>query len=262
MSNEKFPVSLKAMAESKLNGVTKTTYFQVDPRSIEVQEGFNARPIDHEHVNSIKQAYSAGATLPPLYVRVDAGKIILIDGHHRLAALMLLIDEGQEILRVDCNQFRGSDADRVALMLTSASGKALTPLETGLQYKKLVGFGWSAKEISEKVGKSTTHIDDMLLLANSNTDVRNLVTVKAVAATIAVQTVKQHGDNAGAVLNEQLQSAKAQGKTKVTAKTIKAASPKQQPSREGIISLVMKAYDVQPDIAEKVIFELFERQSA
>ena len=44
-----------------------------------------------------------------------------------------------------------------------------------------------------------------------------LVQAKAVSPTIAAETVRKHGDAAGSVLKDQLATAKAAGKTKVTA---------------------------------------------
>lgn len=256
MTDTKGAVSLKAMAESKDYAVQKTTYFQVDPRLITIEEGFNARPIDTDHVFSIKTAYKNGATLPPLSVRVDAGVIILVDGHHRHAALMELISEGEEVLRIDCSQFRGNDADRVALMLTTAQGKPLTPLQMGVQYKKLHGFGWSVKEICEKTGKSSVHVSEMLDLANANSDVRALVASKSVAAGVAVRAVRKHGDGAGKALSGQLEAAKAQGKKKITAKTV---ARHEGITKAGIVGLVMKAYGLNVGEAEQQIMEVFAK---
>lgn len=255
-SNSAF-VSLKAMAEDKNMPVQKTTYFQVDPRIIIVEDGFNARPLDPDHVASIKLAYRNGATLPPLSVRVSNGSVIIVDGHHRHAALMELIADGEDILRIDCSQFRGNDAERVALMLTTAQGKPLTPLEMGIQYKKLLGFGWTMTEIAAKVGKTVTHVSDMAELARADSDVQTMVKNKQVAAATAVKTVKKHGSDAGAVLAGQLASAQAQGKSKVTPSSIKAASGKTEPSKAGITGLVMKEYGLHAADAERIIREIF-----
>jgi ParB-like chromosome segregation protein Spo0J len=207
---QKPAVSLKVMAEDKDNlAVSKTTQFAVDPRVIETEPGFNARPLDPEHTAMIKLAYKNGATLPPLMVRVDEGRIVIVDGHHRLAAIMSLIADGEEIQRVDAMHFRGNDAERITLMLTSAQGKPLTPLEMGRQYRKLAAYGW-------KVGKSTQHVSDMTQLAHSDTDVQDMVTRKEVSASTAVTVVKKHGSRAGKVLAGQLKEAKAAGKKKVT----------------------------------------------
>lgn len=218
---EKEMVSLKAFAEAHVGGVQKTTQFKVDPRVIEIEDGFNARPIDLEHVACMMESARNGQGFPPIVVRVDAGRIILIDGHHRLYACMKLIEEGFEYKSIDCMQFRGSDADRVALMLTSNAGKNLTPLEMGIQYRKLIVFGWTPKEIAGKVGKSKNHVDDMVTLASSDSSVQQMVKNGEVAAHTAVVSVKKHGSGATKVLGDALIDAKAKGKKKVTKKTMR-----------------------------------------
>lgn len=213
--------SLKVLAEAKAEGVQKSTQFRVDPRIIEIEDGFNARPIDQEHVAAMKTSMLAGSVLPPLFVRVDNDRIIMVDGHHRLTAILALIDEGHDFKRVDCMQFRGNDADRIAHMLTSSQGKNLTPLQMGLQYRKLSALGWNEGEIGDKVGKTRQHVHDMVLLAESNSDVQGMVARGEVAAHIAVAALRKHGSEAGNVLAGHLCTATAAGKKKVTNKTIK-----------------------------------------
>jgi len=123
-------VSLKVAAEKKIHGddVSKVTSFAVAPHLLEIEEGFNARPLNPDHVAEMSLAMRNGATFPPLEVRVDDGHILIVDGHHRHAAALKAIAEGFEIKALDCRHFRGNDADRVAHMLNSASGLALTPL--------------------------------------------------------------------------------------------------------------------------------------
>lgn len=229
MTQEKVLPSLKAMAEAHANGVQKTTQFQVDPREIEVEPGFNARPIDPEHVASMKESARAGMGFPPLVVRVQDGRIILIDGHHRLQACLELIAEGTEYKRIDVMQFRGNDAERIALMLTSAQGKPLLPLQAGFQYKKLVALGWSVAEVAAKVGKTRQHVDDMIRLANANTDVHEAVSSGKASANTALAAVRKHGDKAGKVLKDA--HSKSGGK-KVTKKTLKGDEPKRGVSAE------------------------------
>lgn len=220
-------VSLKVLAERKARGIQKSTQFQVDPRIIEIEEGFNARPIDPEHVQAMKMSMLAGTILPPLFVRVrpEDGGIIVVDGHHRLTAILALIDEGHDFKRVDCMQFRGNDADRIAHMLTSSQGKNLTPLQMGLQYRKLAAFGWNEGEIGAKVGKTRQHVHDMVLLAESNSDVQGMVARGEVAAHVAVAALRKHGSEAGNVLAGHLDTAKKAGKSKVTNKTIRKSAP-------------------------------------
>lgn len=223
--------SLKAAAEDKNNpAVSKTTQFAIDPRALEVEEGFNARPLNADHVAEMSLALRNGATFPPLDVRVDDGRILIVDGHHRHAAALDAIEKGFEIKALDCRQFRGNDADRVAHMLNSASGLALTPLQLGVQYRKLIGFGWSEKQIADRRGKSIQHVKDMILLAESNSDVHQAVNAGQISGTAALKIVKEHGSKAGAVIREGVEAAQAAGKSKVTPKALARTTSPRKPA--------------------------------
>lgn len=241
-------VSLKVAAEKKIHGddVAKATHFNVNPRLVTVESGFN-RPISRENVDQFKASIRAGATIPPIYVRVDSGVIVLVDGEHRWIAVCELIAEGLEIPSMAAIQFRGSDADRIAHLLTSAQGKPLTPLESGLQYLKLLRLQWDAKQIAARIGRSTTHVDQCIVLAESNTDVQEHVRNGDVSGTTAAKIVRKHGSGAGAVIKDKLTEAKAAGKTRVT-----AASGKPNSTAE-LLTLIMEIPDtVTGEWADKI----------
>jgi ParB-like chromosome segregation protein Spo0J len=211
--------SLKAAAEDKANpNVSKTTSFAVNPQALEVEEGFNARPLNADHVAEMSLAWRNGAVFPPLEVRVGEGRILIVDGHHRHAAALDAISKGAEVRTLDVRQFRGNDADRVAHMISSASGLPLTPLQLGVQYRKLIGFGWTEKQIADRVGKSVQHVKDMIVLAEANSDVHQAINAGEVTGTTAVALVKKHGSKAGKVIQEGVAKAKAGGKSKATPK--------------------------------------------
>lgn len=96
-----------------------------------------------------------------------------------------------------------------------------------MQYRKLVGFGWTNQEVASKVGKSANYVSQMLTLAESNSDVQGMVARKEVAAHVALEVVKKHGSGAGKVLAGHLETARSAGKTKVTKKTV---TPTEQPT--------------------------------
>lgn len=216
MSEAKPFVSLKTAAEGGIAGVKKETNFQVSPSLVEIEAGFN-RPIDRENVDQFKTSIRNGATIPPIFVRVDAGRIIMVDGEHRLIAVKELIAEGVEIPSMSATQFRGNDADRIAHLLTSAQGRPLSLLEAGLQYQKLLRLNWTKQQIADRIGRKMPHIESCLVLAESNTDVHVAVQNGEVSATLAIDAVRKHGERAGAVIAEKLVEAKAKGKSKVTA---------------------------------------------
>lgn len=222
-------VSLKVMKERGMAGVSTVKSWGVDPRLVEFEAGFN-RPIDREHVESIKAALRAGHELDDIKVRVDEGRIIAVDGHHRVtAAVEWLAEPGVQEpeggFQLGAKQFRGGDAERVIHLITSSQGLALAPLERSTQYRKLVGWGWSHQMIAEAVGRSVQNVSDALLLAEANSDVHQAVRSGSIAATEAIKVVRQHGERAGAVIGKAVDAAQAAGKKKATAKHVEQTKP-------------------------------------
>lgn len=221
------------MAEAKVDGVRTVKQFSVDPRKVEVELGFN-RPLNREHIESIKETMLTGVEIDPIWVRVDNGRIILVDGEHRVTAAKELLSDGKlpeppDGYRMAAQQFRGNDAERIAHLITSSQGLALTPLQRGIQYRKLTGFGWTTKDIAQKVGRTVQHVSDVLLLAESDSDVQGMVAADEVAAHTAIKAVKKHGSGAGAILSDGVQAARLDGKKKATAKHLDGNTPKNLP---------------------------------
>lgn len=220
-------VSLKVLSERKdVEAVTKSTpTFMIDPRSIEVEEGFNGRPIEQEHVGVMTAALDGGATFPPLLVRVDNGRVILVDGHHRHQMYLSRPD----FLRVQCIEFKGDEAGRVAMMIGSAQGKPLTPLQLGVAYSRLETLGWCYAEIAGRGGKSVQHVKDMIELTHAGAEVTAMVESGEVAAAVALKVTQQAakgGDSAAKVLADGLAVAQAAGKKKLTPKFLASLGAK------------------------------------
>lgn len=195
------------------------------------EPGFNLRIEDADFAASIEALadhITAGGQYPALEVRPRAeGGVWIVDGHRRKRAIELAVDRGAPlqdkdgVVWVRVEAFNGNNADRVARVITSAEGRALKPLEVAEGYKRLASFGWDAARIAKTVGKTPQHVTQMLTLANANSDVHQIVAAGGVSAAVAVQMVREHGENAGKVLADEVGKARAQGKTKATAGTIK-----------------------------------------
>lgn len=216
-------VSLKAMAEDKaLDAVGKVTNFLVDPAVIEVRPGFNPRPINRDHVEEMYTSFVAGAQFDPLVVDVEEGRVFVVAGHHRREMYLLARERGHDIKRVEARQFRGDESDRIALTITSQQGLPLTPLQLGNQYAKLLSLGWEISEISARIGKSAQHVRDSLALTEADPRAKAMLEKGQVSAEVVRTAMRQHGADAGKVLEQDLKQAKAEGKDKVTPKTASA----------------------------------------
>lgn len=201
---------------------------KIDPRVIVVEKGHNPRdfslPENRAHIDSLKASIKANGIQQPLWVRWDNPNktVILIDGESRLISVMELIAEGEEIVAVPVIQKAAmNEAERLVMAMTANESKPLSQIEVGAAYLRLSNYGWSVERISGRVGKSERYIKDAIELHQAPDAVKVLVNEGSVSKALAIQTVRNEGDNAAATLQVKVAEAKADGKK--TAKTEKKA---------------------------------------
>lgn len=211
--------SLSILYKSKDKNGTETTVkktFLVPLSELYVEPGFNVRDIDQTHVEEFRDAFIDGEYLPPLAVQVTEQGVKIIDGHHRYYGAKLATEAGHEIPRLECKDFVGSEADRIAFMVTSSQGKPLSPLERAAAYQRLSNQGWESSEIAKKVKRSIADVEHHLALLEVGDGLIEMVKSGEVAATTAVALSREHGVNASSVAADQMVKAKAAGKKKLT----------------------------------------------
>lgn len=233
---------------------TRKTYLMSVDR-LYVEPGYNVREIDQAHVEEFRDAYIAGEQVPALAVQVTEQGIKIIDGHHRYYGAKLAREAGYEI-RLECKDFVGSEADRIAFMVTSSQGRALEPLERAAAYQRLINQGWEPAQIAKKVKRSITDVENHLALLTSGDELIALVKSKEVAATTAVALVREHGAAAGRVAKTELEKVKAAGKKKLT----KAAAMTQFDPKKSrlLVELLAKNCQAQQDEERARITLMFE----
>lgn len=221
------PISLKQLAESKTGGVQKTTNFKLHPSVIKIEKGWNGRmpgPELDAHIELLYQAMKAGESVPPIEVQMIDGEPVVRDGHCRTQAALRLVDEGIEYM-LEARQFRGNDVDAMFLMLNTGTGqRALTPLEQGTQYLKLLKMGVDVAGIAERRRIHRSTVENGIQLAEMPTAVQKLVASGKVAAHTALKTVKAHGAKEAVKLLEEA----AQGEKKVKPKQLPAGPGKKE----------------------------------
>lgn len=201
---------------TKQTGTTARKTFLVPLNELYVEEGFNVRDIDREHVEEFCQAYLAGEFVPPLVVEVTTRGVKIIDGHHRFYGAQLAQEQGAE-LRLECKDFAGSEADKISFMVTSSQGRPLTPVERGQAYNRLRNHGMTNDEIAKKVKRSVSDVAIHIQLIECEQPIIDMVKAGEMGHTTAISLQKEHGANATNVSTELKEKAKAEGKTKVSA---------------------------------------------
>ncbi|MEZ0582469.1 ParB/RepB/Spo0J family partition protein [Erwinia sp. STN24] len=211
--------SLSLLYKTKDKNGTETTVkktFLVPLSELYVEPGYNVREIDQEHVTEFRDAFIAGEFVPPLAVQVTEQGVKVIDGHHRYYGAMMATDAGHEVARLECKDFVGTEADRIAFMVTSSQGKALAPLERAAAYQRLSNQGWEAAEIAKKVKRSVADVNYHLQLLECGDGLIAMVKSGEVAPTTAVALSQLHGAKAESVALAQMDKARAAGKKKLT----------------------------------------------
>ncbi len=217
-------------------GASSADLWKVPREFLRVIPGFNVRNTDdpeyQAHIRWIADSIKENGfySHKPMagYVGKDGDDdvIFLTDGHTRLAAVDIAVAEGAELttLPVVVSPRGTSLEDLTVALYTSNTGRPLTPYETGQLCKRLISFGWTEKQIAERLVLSITQVNNCLDLAAAPMAVRNLVSQGKVAATTAIHTIQAHGSNAASVLEKAVEVATQAGKERATAKHIKAVA--------------------------------------
>jgi len=182
----------------QLEGVSgRREYFQVDPRRIVVRPTFNPRT-DMGDMDSLTASIVANGILTPLRVwRGPANEFFLTDGHRRLAAVMLAIDQGHEIRTVPCLFGRSdmSESEELFEVLAANDGKPLTPSEEAEVFRRFLAWGFTMADVARRIGRSAEFVRQRLRLIDAAPAVRAAVDAGEIGVSRGLEIVRQsNGD--------------------------------------------------------------------
>lgn len=189
------------MATSILNGtdtkVTKKSIFMVHYTQVKVLEGFNIREDLGDIETLAKQIEACHEVKKPLRGYKEKGKDlwVITDGHRRVAALKLLRSKNKCLnvrlpFMVEPKGY--TDLDRTLDMFTLNDGKSLTYLEEAKLYQRLKQtFQLNNSEIAKKVGKSSMHVGNSLLILDAPQELQDYIAQKVVSATTVLSHIKK-----------------------------------------------------------------------
>ncbi|MFP9227568.1 ParB/RepB/Spo0J family partition protein [Pectobacterium cacticida] len=225
---------------SKETGITVRKTHLVPISEIYAEDGYNVRELNQAHVDEFRDAFIAGEYIPPLAVEVTERGVKVIDGHHRFAGAKAANEAGHQILRLECKDFVGTEADKIAFMVTSSQGLALTPLERGAAYHRLYNQGWSNSQIAAKVKRSESDIIQHLQLhQDCSPYLKSLVRSGSLNYALAIDINREHGVYADKVASGLMKKAEASGKKKITKSIAKPQFPAAKTKR--LIELIYKS---------------------
>lgn len=220
---------------------TSAKLYRVPVDKIKPIPGFNVRvesPDYIAHRDTIRASIAANGydSTKPLagYVAKegDENVIYVTDGHTRLAAVQEYnadpdTAEADEIatLPVMVHPKEVSLTDLTVALHTANSGRPLTPFELGVVVKRLLADEGAKKaDIATRLGVTTRYLDDVLLLANADSKVKQHVAAGAVSSTMAIQLLRKDSDSAAEKIEAAVKSTAGTGKKA----TKKHTGPKMQ----------------------------------
>jgi ParB family chromosome partitioning protein len=214
------------------NNATRTDLsYDVPFKLIRIETGYNVRAFAPEHDADDAQLLAdigRNGIRTPLDVRIEDGFFYVVAGHRRFGALQLLAakDARRAERTIPCNVLGGmldDKAGRVRDIARSNLHKGLTPYQKGLLCLDMKAGGMSDDDIGRELAVTGRAVRDMMRLAQVSPDVVAHIKAGSIGDTLALETVKAEGDNAGAVIAAALKIATGMGKTRVTAPHIAAA---------------------------------------
>lgn len=220
------------MEKKELNKTQRKDLFYLDPRVLTIEDGFNVRT-DYGDLDQLKLSIVENGVKIPLrgYKIYGKNEYVVVDGHRRFMAVMMAIKEGNDIARVPfITEEKKTAEERNFEMILSNDGKQLTPLELGEVYKRLQNYGYSPSEISRRIGKSVTHVIDMIDVAGSSKDVKDAIKEGSISTTLVSEVKKsiKDQDQAEEVIKTSVQIKKEEGAKKVTKKDLKGIVPEKK----------------------------------
>ncbi|MGJ7655102.1 ParB N-terminal domain-containing protein [Escherichia coli] len=215
--------SFKQMTKSGLIKRTDTGMF-ISLDDIHVREGFNIREDDERTRlanDDLFDYLSNGGVVPPIeVVPRDEGGVYIVEGHRRHLAYQRCRDAGKPVNRIHIMPFYGNDLKQKARIFTSASQLSLSPIDQINGIRDFAPFNLTPAEIAKEIHKSVAWVEKLIALSNANHDVQKAVKAGEVSVDVALDRVREYGEQAGQVLQHDKAVAAAQGKTKVTRSSI------------------------------------------
>lgn len=205
----------------------RSDLYRVDPKLIQIKEGWNSRdasdPANASHIEGLKASIKEIGVKKPLVCYMENEIVYVTDGHCRLQAVMELIKSGVEIKTVPVmveDRF-ANEADRIFSQVVHNQGKPLTAIELAKTFKRLIDLGWAQKDIAVKAGMSGGRVSQLLELLTLPAVLQKFITEGKASATMVLTTFKKHnGDVALTVaeLNGAVAVANEQGRTRAMPK--------------------------------------------
>jgi ParB family transcriptional regulator, chromosome partitioning protein len=231
----------------KAAGASSGDLWKLPVSRLRIIEGFNVRvhnakyqaQIDALVDSMVSEGYYPNKPMSGYIQRDAAGQdlVYIYDGHTRLLAIPLanakLAAQGRPLIEevtVIAATKKGKDViNMVDLNVAMVQGNKSNPLSAygcAIVCKRLAADNVPVVEIARRLGFSTEWVNSLLLLMSAPQELRERVANDELTVTLAVELLKEHGNEAAEMVEEAAAAKAEDGKpVRITRKHIKPANP-------------------------------------
>ncbi|MFC7436259.1 ParB/RepB/Spo0J family partition protein [Hydrogenophaga bisanensis] len=218
-------------AAKEAHGSSRDHWF-VERQDIHLMPGFNVRIKNASYTQHVRWladqmkevGFRVDKSISCYASRDEDGKtrLYVADGHTRLEAYDLATSEGCDLgpipIAIGKELQNQTIEDLTVGLVTSNSGRELTPLEKAAVLKRLINFRWSEADIAKRLGVTIQQVQNLLILASAPPEIRQMVASEEVSASTAIDAIRRFGGTAVAKLTAAVSHARSEGKGKATGK--------------------------------------------
>lgn len=215
------------MASLKEFSQGRTDQYKVDPRKLQIKEGWNSRdfsdPANIAHIEELAKSIAEVGVKRALVVNVEGDIPYLVDGECRYRAVMMAIERGADIKTVPVigeDRF-ANEGDRLFNQFLYNSGKPFGPIENARHFKRLLDMGWTQSDIAKKAGFSGGRVSQLLELLTLPVVLQKFITEGKASASMVLNIFKKHNGDVALTLAElsgAVAVAQEQGRTRAMPK--------------------------------------------
>ena len=142
---------------------------------------------DEESLTELADSIREHGVLQPILVRPSGAQYELIAGERRWRASRMAERETIPAIVVD---FDESTALEVSI-IENLQREDVSPLEEAAMFRKMTdAFGYSVRQLAQKVGKDKGYVENRLRLSNAPADIRELVSLRKDTISHAYELMK------------------------------------------------------------------------
>lgn len=234
----------------KAAGASSGDLWKVSKDQLRIIDGFNLRVRNAHYEEKIEEyaqslftngwyAHKPMVGLVQKDPETGENLIYIIDGHTRNLALPIANERRRSaglelitevtVVAVPSKKANSKEpitmADLLVLSMKGNEGNPHSAYEYALGCKRLADEGWLVPEIARRFNFSGEWVNSLLMLMSAPKELRERVADEALTVTLAVQLLKEYGDEASTMVEEAAAKKEAAGlPVRITKKSIAPAS--------------------------------------